>query len=215
MKSTLYSSVRSPHCLKVAIFLDEKGIAFKRVEIDLTAKQQKTPAYLRINPYGLVPAYVDDYGPHPDSLAIMHYLEWRYPSPRLFPADDALPTALQWIERSGAAYRDVSHHLYWQLIEPPANGTDHDRVADLIAQGHRLLVELEALLDGQRYLFDTFGVVDIAFIPWVYGYRRFDGLLDRARFPQVDAWVERVSARASFQRNYDQVGIPFGEPSQH
>lgn len=209
MTPRLYSSIRSPHCLKAAMFLQEKKIAFERVEIDLPTKEQKTPAYLRINPFGLVPTYEDDYGPHPDSLLIMHYLEWRYPEPKLFPDPAQLSDAFAWIERSSSAYRNVSHHLYWQLIEPPEGGPDESRVAELMQEGKSLLGELEAQLDNTDHLFGAFGVVDIAFIPWIYGYRRFEGLLEPTEFPQVDAWVSQVSERPSFKDNHQQKGIPF------
>lgn len=209
MTPKLYSSVRSPHCLKVAIFLQEKGIPFERIEVDLPNKQQRTPAYLRVNPLGLVPAYVDDNGPHADSLLIMHYLEWQHPAPRLFPEDTDLVEALGWIERSSTEFRDVSHHLYWQLIEPPASGPDQARIDALMGQGHALLQELETQLSDRDYICGIFGVVDIAMIPWVYGYNRFEGLLDPAAFPNVVAWTERVSSRPSFRDNYQAVGIPF------
>ncbi|NDJ60370.1 MAG: glutathione S-transferase family protein [Chloroflexi bacterium] len=202
----LYSSIRSPHCLKVALFLQEKGIVFDRVEIDLPARQQKSPAYLRINPFGLVPAYTDDYGPHADSLLIMHYLEWRHPQPRLFPAAETdWPDALNWIERSSGPFRDVSHHLYWQIIEPPTSGTDWDRVAALKTEGIMLLDTLEAHLAHRQFMFGEFGVVDIALIPWVHGYRRFD-LISAERHPHTAAWIERVSTRPSFQNNYQIKG---------
>ncbi len=189
------------------MFLQEKGISFDRVEVDLPAKEQKTPEYLAINPLGLVPTYQDDYGPHPDSLFIMHYLEWRYPSPRLFPGRDALKNTLGWIARSSSDYRNVSHDLYWQLIQPPADGTDTARVDELMTTGWALLQELEDQLGESDYLFGAFGVGDIAFIPWVHGYRRFEGLLTAERFPRVDAWVDRVSSRPSFVDNYQQVGV--------
>lgn len=207
-KPILYSSVRSPHCLKVAIFLHEKGIVFDRVEIDLPAKEQKTPEYLVINPLGLVPAYQDDYGYHQDSLLIMHYLEWRYPELSLFPSREHLPEVLTWIEKSSSAYRDVSHHLYWQLIEPPIGGTDWKRVNELKEQGNQLLDDLENLLSDKNYLFGAFGVVDIAFIPWIYGYNRFD-MLDKAKYPTVVEWVDRITSRESFIANYQKVGRSF------
>ena len=45
-QSILYSSIRSPHCLKIGIVLAEKQIPFDRVEIDLRNRQQREPAYL-------------------------------------------------------------------------------------------------------------------------------------------------------------------------
>lgn len=50
MRPTLFSSRRSPHCFKVSIALHEKGVRFDRVEIDLRTREQKTAAYLALNP---------------------------------------------------------------------------------------------------------------------------------------------------------------------
>jgi len=207
--SILYSSLRSPHSLKAAMFLSEKGIEFERVEVDLPKKEQKLPQYLRIHPMGQVPCYIDDYGSHPDSLFLMHYLEGRYPNPPLFPTDDNdLPLALDWIARSSREYRNVSHELYWQLLEPPQDGTDWDKVNTLMAQGHSILNDLEITLQDKEYILGNFGVVDIAFIPWINGYQRFEGLLTEEKHPSTVAWVQRVTARQSFKDNYQMRGKP-------
>ena len=207
--SILYSSIRSPHCLKVAIFLHEKGITFERVEIDLQAKEQRTAQYLAINPLGLVPVYTDDEGIHCDSLVIMQYLDKSYPNPRLFPEDPKqLRIVMEWIELSNTVIRDVSHHLYWQLIEPPRTGTDWDKVAKLKHEGMKLLARLEEILIKQPYVANSMSAADIALLPWIHGYQRFD-LLQENQFPQVNTWVKSLSSRPSFTSNYHKTGRPF------
>jgi len=117
-KSIFYSSIRSPHCLKIGMILTEKQIPFERVEIDLRAKQQKTDAFLAINPAGQVPVYVDDYGAHADSLIIMQHLDQLVPDPpRLFP-DDAQPPAPigMWSPRSKA--RALRFSQKWKRLCP-------------------------------------------------------------------------------------------------
>ena len=142
--SILYSSIRSPHCLKAAMVLSEKGVPFQRVEVDLRTREQKSAAYLAINPLGQVPAYQDDQGIHYDSLEIMRHLDERYPEPRLFPLDPTLlQEVLSWIEFAGGRMRDVSHELYWQLLEPPAEGTDEQVVTQLKEEGTELLAQVE------------------------------------------------------------------------
>ncbi len=212
-KSILYSSTRSPHCLKVAIFLQEKGVPFERTEINLPAKEQRTPEYLAINPLGLVPAYEDGNGIHCDSLVIMQYLEAEYPNPPLFPTDsERLEEALDWIEFSSDQVRDVSHHLYWQVIEPPADGVDNERVAELKQDGMSILHRLENELSQQPYMLGDFSVVDIALLPWIYGYQRFDFPFAE-QFPKVLDWLTRLINRPSFQDNYHKQGRPFFDKS--
>lgn len=203
----LYSSYNCPHSLKAAFFLSEKGIAFQRVEVDLSRKEQKTPTYLAINPRGTVPAFEDAAGVIGDSLEIMQYLD-KNSRERLFPDDvDSQQKIVRWIERADNDFWDVSHHLYWQLIQPPSEGTDWDEVARLKAKGLGLLQELEAILSTQAYVCGEFSPADVALLPWVYGYQRFN-LPEKGQFPAVERWRDELSQRESFVSNYRQKGTP-------
>lgn len=204
----LYSSTRSPHCLKVAMVLTEKGIPFDRVEIDLRARQQKTPAFLAINPAGQVPVYVDDQGVHADSLVIMQYLDGRYPEPPLFPAESArLRQVMEWIELSSARIRDVSHDLYWQLLEPPESGIDWAVVDELKAEGLHYLARMETALADGPYICGNLSAADFSLLPWIHGYGRF-GLPDAGTMSNVEAWLARMRARPSFEENFGKAGRP-------
>jgi len=213
-QSIFYSSIRSPHCLKIGMVLTEKGVPFDRVEIDLRNRQQKTPAYLAINPAGQVPVYVDDGGVHADSLQIMHYLDERYPEPKLFPAEaERLRTIMDWIALSSGQARDVSHELYWQLIEPPEAGTDWVVVNELKAAGLDILAQLETALAqsrlvDQHYVCGELSAADFSLLPWIYGYGRFD-LLEVGTMPNVEAWLARMTERDSFAKNFQVAGRPF------
>lgn len=207
----LYSSVRSPHCFKVSMFLHERGVTFDRVEIDLPAKQQRTPTYLAINPLGQVPVYRDEQGVHIDSLVIMRYVDERQPGPTLFPVDPAeLEDTLAWIELSSTAMRDVSHHLYWLVVEPPEGGADPVEVQRLRAQGMELLDRVEAALASRPWLGgDRMGAADVAVFSWLYGYARFDLPSTWDHHPHLRAWLDTLAARPSFAASYRQVGRPF------
>lgn len=194
--------------------LHEKGVPFERVEIDLPAREQRSPAYLAISPLGHVPAYRDDRGVHIDSLPILRYLDERHPSPRLFPADpERLERALRWLELSGGPFKHVSHHLYWQLLEPPAGGPNAAEVDRLTIRGRALLRDLEAALEaGGGWLDLELTAADISVFAWVQGYRRFGdrfGLADGDHFPHVRAWLERLASRPSFLASHGATGRPF------
>lgn len=209
MQPILYSNYNCPHSLKIAFFLSEKGIEFQRIEVDLNSKEQKTPAYLCKNPRGTVPAYEDEAGVIGDSLEIMRYVDARLASVSMFPDEpDQLTSVLRWIDRGDTEFWDVSHHLYWQLIEPPATGTDWEEVERLKEKGLELLAELEDILAVQAFICMTFSAADITLVPWVYGYRRFD-LVNETQFPNVVVWLEELSKRASFTSNYRVKGNPF------
>lgn len=197
--------------------LSEKGISFDRVEIDLRARQQKAPEYLAINPAGQVPVYVDDQGVHADSLTIMQYLDERYPEPPMFPIDPKqLQTVLEWIELSSGRVRDVSHELYWQLIEPPEDGTDWAVVDALKAEARALLARMDDALARDQYTQSAYvcgglTAADFSLLPWIHGYGRF-GLPEEGAVPHVVAWLERMRGRPSFGANFQKEGrrVDFG-----
>jgi glutathione S-transferase len=211
MQPILYSSVNCPHSTKAAFFLAEKGVEFRRIEVSLAARVQKTPAYLALNPKGTVPTFEDEHGVIGDSLALMRHVDAHFDGPQLFPSDpDALHDVLRWIARGDADFWDVSHHLYWQVIEPPQTGTDWAEVARLRAKGIGLLAELEASLARQPYVCGDFSAADIALLPWVYGFQRFN-LPERGQFLHVERWRDQLSSRATFRDNHNRAGYPFTE----
>jgi maleylacetoacetate isomerase len=82
----LYSYCQSSGAYRVRIALAIKGISVEMSFVDLTKNQQKDPAYVALNPQGLVPSLIDDDG-HvlTQSLAIIEFLEEKYPQPALLP----------------------------------------------------------------------------------------------------------------------------------
>lgn len=84
---TLYQFGNSVCAQKVRITLLEKGQAWKVEEVDLLRSEQYQPAYLKINPKGLVPSLVHDGVAIIESTLICEYLEEIIPNPRLTPAD--------------------------------------------------------------------------------------------------------------------------------
>jgi glutathione S-transferase len=207
MLPILYSSYNCPHSLKVAFFLSEKGIEFRRIEVDLSTREQKTKDYLAINHHGTVPAYEDENGVIGDSLEIMRYADLQAKSTQLFPDNpNQFADILKWVERGNTDFWDVSHHLYWQLIQPPHEGTDWETVKLLKDKGLRLLQELEDILKVQPYIIGTLSAADNALLPWVYGYKRFD-LLQPGHFPAVESWLAELSQRQTFTANYRVKGL--------
>lgn len=83
----LYTYPASSNSRKVRVVLLEKGLEFERVTIDLSKREQKSPEYLKIHPFGTVPALDDEGFVVYDSTMINEYLEDEYPYPPLMPKD--------------------------------------------------------------------------------------------------------------------------------
>lgn len=84
----LYDCTIAPSPRRVRIFAAEKGIALDKVEVDLLGAENLKPAYLTINPRGLVPALqLDDGTVIDEAWSICRYLEELYPEPNLMGTD--------------------------------------------------------------------------------------------------------------------------------
>jgi maleylacetoacetate isomerase/maleylpyruvate isomerase len=85
---TLYGFWRSMAAYRVRVALSLKGLHAQEIPIDLDAGEQFAPDFLAVNPEGAVPALVEPgQAPLTQSMAILEYLEERYPDPPLLPAD--------------------------------------------------------------------------------------------------------------------------------
>jgi maleylacetoacetate isomerase len=86
-KLKLYSYFRSSCSYRVRIGLNLKGLEYEYKPVNLLKGEQFTPEFLKINPIGYVPALEDDGIVIADSLAILMYLEEKYPQHPLLPRD--------------------------------------------------------------------------------------------------------------------------------
>jgi len=85
---TLYTYWRSQAAFRVRIALRLKGIAIEKVTLDLLRGDQFAASYQALNPEGVVPILIDGAGePLTQSLAILEYLDEKYPDPPLLPAE--------------------------------------------------------------------------------------------------------------------------------
>ena len=85
---TLYTYWRSQAAFRVRIALRLKGIAIEKVTLDLLRGDQFAASYQALNPEGVVPTLMDGAGePLTQSLAILEYLDEKYPDPPLLPTE--------------------------------------------------------------------------------------------------------------------------------
>src|SRR5438093_12220150 len=83
----LYDFKSSPNCQRVKVVLAEKNLPYDIIPIDLRKSEQKTPEYLKLNPYSKVPVLTDDAAVLYESCIINEYLNEKYPNLPLMPAD--------------------------------------------------------------------------------------------------------------------------------
>lgn len=186
----LVSHALCPYVQRVAIALAEKGVAFDRVDIDLSAK----PAwFVALSPAGKVPLLRVGEATLFESAAILEYLE-DVAAPKLHPADALVRAEHRaWMEFGSGVLADIAG-----FYSAPDEAALAARRAALAARFRRL----EARLDGRGPWFDgaAFSLVDACFAPVFRYFDAFErlgegGMLDG--LAKVAAWRTVLAGRRS------------------
>jgi len=194
----LYDHPDCPFCQKVRVVLAEKELEFERVHVDLRAGEQRTPEFLKMNPYGKVPVLVDDDLVVYDSTIINEYLEDEYPAPSLMPEDSAGRARVRMLEDyCDNSFLPVAGLVLAELAKPEAE-RDTERLQRYQAEIGRGLARLETLFDGKEFLVGEFSLADVAFVPRLLILPQMGVEVD-PRLRQVAAWIDRLRERPSVQ----------------
>jgi glutathione S-transferase len=192
----LYDFKSSPNCQRVKIALAEKNLAYDIVPIDLRAQEQKTPEYLKLNPYGKVPVLTDDATVLYESLIINEYLEEKYPNPPLMPKDPAKKARARILIDYGMAHFDSPYQkLRMELMKDPKE-QNQQTIAGAKAELKKLLQRFEDELGDQQYLLGDFSLVDADLLPRFTRLEGF-GILPDPSLPRLVKYLERMKARPS------------------
>ena len=193
----LYTYPASSNSRKVRVVLLEKGLEFERITIDLSKREQKSPEYLKIHPFGTVPALDDEGFVVYDSTMINEYLEDEYPYPPLMPKDSEVRARARLMEDlRDNHFNPACAQLNRELRKPEA-----ERDPKVIEQATAKITEcfdrLEKELEGREYLAGSFSLGDIAFIPNIDMLDRIQVQID-PKYKNILAWIARLKARPSF-----------------
>jgi glutathione S-transferase len=192
----------TPNGVKVPIALEELGVAYRLVRIDLGAQEQKQPAFLKINPNGRIPAIVDPDGSGGaplsvfESGAILWYLAEKFGG--LIPADPVERVrALEYTFFQVGGIGPMFGQAGWFTRSAP------QKVEFAIERYHqesnRLTAVLEARLQQALWLAgNEFSVADIMNFGWLD--RPDYAGLSLADYPAVREWVGRMRLRPGVQR---------------
>jgi len=195
----------TPNAYKVLLFLEEAGLPYRLVPVNISRGEQFDPGFLAISPNNRIPAIVDhapaDAGaPVPvfESGAILQYLARKTGR---FGGND---------ERQAV---EVGQWLFWQMagLGPMAGQNHHfnhyapqplpyaiDRYMNEVA---RLYGVLERRLRDRSFVAgEDYSIADMACYPWMILHQR--GRQDMAAFPAIRAWLDRIAERPATGRAY-------------
>lgn len=205
----LYTSTFAPNPRRVGMFMAEKGIGgIETVMIDLAATENRSEAFLAINPFGRVPALqLDDGRVLCETRAICTWLEGRYPQPNLMGEDFEERAFIEMADRR------VELHLFAGIANcvrhthPGLANLEQPQFADFGAsQGEKMRESarwLDAELARHPYVAgERFTIADItAYCALEFGRGLMKFRPGAEGLTHLQAWRDRIAARPTAARN--------------
>jgi GSH-dependent disulfide-bond oxidoreductase len=195
----------TPNGHKVTIFLEETGIPYRIIPVNIGAGDQFKPEFLEISPNNRMPAILDDApadGKKPlsvfESGAILLYLAQT--------TGDFLPADLR-------GRFEVLQWLFWQVagLGPMAGQNHHftqyapDKIPYAIDryvnETARLYAVLDKRLADREYVAGAYSIADMAAYPWIVSHQR--QRQDLNDFPSLQRWFAAIQARPAVVRAYE------------
>lgn len=197
---TLYHAPSSC-ALAVHIALEESGLAYQAVRVDLLGGEQTRPEYLALNPKGRVPALATERGVLSETVAILAYVAQGAPGANLAPLDD--PFAFAAMQAFNVYLASTVHVAFahrrrgYRWADDPAAIAEMTRKAPEAVGACFALIEAE-LFAGPWVMGESYTLAD----PYLFTFARWLELheVDPARFPRVLAHRERMGARPSVRK---------------
>src|SRR5258706_7972880 len=191
----------TPNGWKITIMLEECGLAYTVIPVDISKGDQFKPQFLAISPNTRMPAIVDHDGPggKPTSIfesgAILQYLGRK--TGKFYPKD----------ERGRV---EVDQWLFWQManLGPKAGEANHFRnyaperlpyaIERFGNEMNRIYGVMNRRLEDRDFLAGKYSIADIACVGWASRAERYGH--DLSRFPNVRRWLKTVLARPAVKR---------------
>ena len=192
----------TPNGWKVAIMLEECGLQYRMIPVNIGRGDQFKPEFLAISPNNRMPAIVDHDTDEPvpvfESGAILIHLAERT-GRFMSQSKHGIKETLEWlfwqVGNLGPMAGQLSHFVNYAPGEHPYS---HKRYAN---EYNRCLGVLERRLDGREFVVDDYSITDMACWPWVLIAKPLGQPLDE--FPNVARWRETIKQRPAVQAGVD------------
>jgi len=186
----------TPNSVKIPIALEEMGLGYRLIAVDLRKGEQKADAFKGMNPAGKVPVLVERSVPGSadvvlsESAAILVYLAER--TGQLLPADGADRSKVfeQLFFHASALSPAFLQAFFVSMQSAPDPGAK----ARALSEVERVLGLLDGRLEQGRFVAgDAYSIADIAHFGWVWRHQAIGASLDTS--PSVARWYAEISER--------------------
>ena len=202
----LYSSA-TPNGRKISIMLEELGVEYNPIFINLEKKEQFSKDFSKISPSNKIPVIVDKNNNQTifESGAILLYLAKKY---NKFLDDDNYWEIVQWVFFQMAYVGPMLGQAHQYLFYNPGKS----KFAEEKTKGYakHIYEILNKKLSEQDYFSNKYSIADIAIWPWIARFERHQ--VDLNNYPNVRRWYLQISKRPAVVKGYNVVGDFFDIP---
>jgi len=191
----------TPNGHKITIALEEMGLSYQILPVNILENDQFQPDFLAISPNNKIPAIVDQDGPDHGSIsifesgAILQYLGRK--TGLFYPTDEIkriqVEQWLMWQMGGLGPMLGQNHHFSRFAPERIPYATER-----YVNETKRLYGVLDKQLVGQDYVTGEYSIADMAIFPWLLRYE-WQGI-DLADYPEISRYIERMQARPAVQK---------------
>ncbi|HAA06640.1 MAG TPA: glutathione S-transferase [Acinetobacter schindleri] len=191
----------TPNGHKITIALEEMGLPYQILPVNILENDQFQPDFLAISPNNKIPAIVDQDGPEHRSIsifesgAILQYLGRK--TGLFYPTDEIkriqVEQWLMWQMGGLGPMLGQNHHFSHFAPERIPYATER-----YVNETKRLYGVLDKQLIGQDYVTGEYSIADMAIFPWLLRYE-WQGI-DLADYPEISRYIERMQARPAVQK---------------
>ena len=198
----IWGRTNSVNVKKAMWCVQELGLQYERIDAGMQFGVVNTPEYRKMNPTGLVPTIDDDGFVLWESHSIVRYLCAKHSAGNLWPTDlRARADAERWMDWA-FTFQGAMRNVFWGLIRTPPEKRD----AKAIEEGRKKSAELAGILDkvlaSRPYVAGAaFTMGDIPIGCEVQRWMRVP--IERPALPDLQAWFDRLLARAPFRQHVD------------
>lgn len=204
----IWGRTTSSNVQKVMWGIGEMGIACERIDIGGSFGKNREPAYLAMNPNGLVPTLEEDDGFILwESNSILRYLAAKHQAAVLEPKDlRTRALAHKWMDWQLSVLGPAITPVFWGMVRTPPEKRDQAA----IDAGKKKTADAVKMLDDQlgKSTFlagDAFSYGDIPAGIMVRRYR--DLVPERPRFDNVERWYQAIAARPAFDQHVTKIPL--------
>ncbi len=193
---------KTPNPMKVALYLEETGLAYEPVPVDTLKGEQHTPAYRAINPNGKTPAIEDDGMRVFDSNAILLYLAEK--TGQLGGAADERAELLSWMMFIASGLGPFSGQaVHFKRLAPEQLPYAINRYQ---REAQRHYEVLNTHLENRQYIVgDDYSIADISAWGWIDKAAVVLGDEGLAPYPHLKRWFDRINSRPAVARARDVI----------